>query len=76
MIATQDETFSDDWAFLLTVESRSLLLHSGHVYVTNPTTVTLSSFAAKSSAGLVASLAWLWLVGVLALIMGGVVWVR
>jgi len=41
-----------------------------------PTTVTLSSFSAKSNAGPEASLIWPWLVGVAALVMGGVLWVR
>ena len=41
-----------------------------------PTTITLSSFAARSRAGLEASLVWPWLVGVAALAISGVLWVR
>ena len=41
-----------------------------------PTGVTLSSFSAKSSAGLEASPVWPWLVGVAALAAGSVLWVR
>jgi hypothetical protein len=40
-----------------------------------PTGITLSSFTAKSSAGLEASLVWPWLVGVATLAMGGVLWI-
>jgi hypothetical protein len=40
------------------------------------TVVTLSSFSARSSAGLEASLVWPWLVGVATLVTGGVLWVR
>ncbi len=41
-----------------------------------PTAITLSSFAARSSAGLGTPLVWSWPVGVAMLAMGGVLWVR
>jgi uncharacterized repeat protein (TIGR01451 family) len=41
-----------------------------------PTAITLSSFTARSSVGMEASFVWPWLVGVAALAVGGVLWVR
>jgi len=48
----------------------------GYVATTIPTAIALSSFAARPSAGLKASLAWPWLVGVAALAVGGVLWIK
>jgi hypothetical protein len=45
-------------------------------YPAPPTAITLSSFAARSSAGLEAFLVWPWLVGVATLVLGGVLWIR
>ncbi len=41
-----------------------------------PTAITLSSFTSRSSAGLGASLVWLWLAGVATLVTSGILWVR
>jgi len=48
----------------------------GVVAQSPPTAITLSSFTSRSSAGLKTPLAWPWLMGVAALAVGGVLWVR
>jgi hypothetical protein len=48
----------------------------GSVEVTSPTAVTLSSFAARSSAGLEGSFVWPWLVGVAMLAAAGALLIK
>jgi len=51
-------------------------VEDGWIEVMGPTAVTLSSFAARPSAGLEGSFVWSWLVGVVMLAAGGTLWVR